>query len=149
MTAQKTYPSRRPIMGIIAMILGSLAILGSILGPEVVQIINPPPPTEERIANFALRLKESLKDSLKQTEENTRPKAHAPNGKSMVMTISIGLGVLSLISTATAFVRREPRRFAIAAGGLAILALAWQAVLIGIGALAVMALLAFVFSWLN
>jgi hypothetical protein len=58
----------------------------------------------------------------------------------------MGLGMLGLIGAAVSYTRGEPRAFAVSAAGIGVVALAWQAMMISLGAILVIVI---VFAVLN
>jgi len=123
----------KPIIGIIALTFAALGLILAIFGSDIAESIEPTPPVEEKVADLTVKIKDAVVAKLKDrnaTIENVESKF---SWHENILKAGMALAVLSIIGAATSYTRGENRAFAISAGGVGVVALAWQALMISLG----------------
>ena len=140
---------RRSIIGTIAVSAAFLGLLCVLVGPSVADAMYPRPPVEERVADKVVAMRDTLKSRLK---GETRP---APSLQQrfdrdeLPYSISLALAGIGIIGGCVGYLRREDQRFAYVACGVGAVTLAWHAVLLALGALALCVIVFVVISWIG
>ena len=136
----------KPIVGLIALIVAIIGLVGSIFGPDIAEWIQPTPPVEEKIADLTVRIKDAVIAKLKDRNATIIVKSREHDWHQTIPKLAMGLGMLGLIGASASYTRGENRAFAVSAAGLGAVALAWQAMMISLGALI---LIVIIFAVLN
>ncbi len=127
----------------------ALAIIGmaaSLFGSDIAEAIQPTPPIEERVAELTVRVKDAVVAKLKDRDAVIAAPTRERDLHTTIPKLAMGLGMLGLIGAAVSYTRGEPRAFAVSAAGIGVVALAWQAMMISLGAILVIVI---VFAVLN
>lgn len=125
----------KPIIGILAVIAAIIGLITSVFDYEIAEAIQPSPPVEEKIADFAVRVKEAVVAKLKDKEAVIASGPQEMRWHATIPKVAQGLGILALITAAISYIRGERRQYAVSAAGLGVVAIAWQAVMMSIGAI--------------
>jgi hypothetical protein len=125
----------KPILGVIALVFAIVGLAVSIFAPDIAEAIQPSPPVEEKVADLTVRIKDAVVARLKDRDAVIAAPDRPHDWHVTIPKLAMGLGMLGLIGAAISYTRGEARAFAIAAAGLGVLALAWQAMMISLGAL--------------
>ncbi len=133
-------------MGVLALALAIVGLVTSIFGSEIAEAIQPSPPIEEKVADLAVRVKDAVIAKLKDRNAVVAAPDRGHDLHQTIPKLAMGLGMLGLIGATVSYTRGEPRAFAISAAGLGVVALAWQALMISLGAILVIVI---VFAVLN
>ena len=126
---------RNSQFGLIALILGMLALAGAVghfwLGP-----IDSPPALEDTIADQAVKIRDKVVARLKGIDTPPATAMSSPWDWDRIALASIaGVSVLSILLAVIAYVRHEPLRVAGSAVFLGTFALALQYLVIAVGAI--------------
>jgi hypothetical protein len=140
---------KKPAVGIIAFICGGLALIGAVFGPEIAERISPTPPVEEKIADTVVRVRDAVVAKLKDRNAKIAREESVPSLRVRVIQASLGLAVLGMIGAGVSYSRHEDRRVAISAGAIALVGLAWQTMMVALGALVLCIIVALVLSKLD
>lgn len=138
-----------PVIGIIALAIAILGLVGSIFGSDIAEAIQPSPPIEEKIADLTVRVKDAVIAKLRDRHSVLAVQDHGHNWHSTMPKLAMGLGMLGLIAAAISYTRGENRAFAVSAAGLGVVALAWQAMMISLGAIVVIVIILVVLNALG
>jgi hypothetical protein len=131
-------PKLKPkFFGIIGVIAGFLALLTVLVGPSIYDALYPKPALEDRIADTAVKVRDSVIARLKGAAAPATPTARGFHSRELPYTISLGLAGVAIIGACVSYLRREDHRFAYVACGVGVLTLAWHAVLLALGTLIV------------
>lgn len=136
----------KPIIGVVALLLAIVGLTASIFGSDIAEAIQPSPPFEEKVADLTLRVKDAVIAKLKDRDAVIASPARERDWHTTLPKLAMGLGMLGLIGAAVSYTRGESRVFAVSAAGLGLVALAWQAMMISLGAILIIAI---VFAVLN
>jgi hypothetical protein len=123
----------RPVIGIIALIVAIIGVGTSVFSHEIAERIQPTPPTEEKIADFAVRVKDAVVAKLKDRDAAVVAAPKVYRWHTTIPRIALALGILGLIGASASYLRGERRHFAVSAAGFGMIALAWQALMISLG----------------
>jgi hypothetical protein len=140
---------KTPICGIVAFACASLALVTAVFGPDIAERISPTPPVEEKIADTVVRVRDAVVARLKDRNAKIAHEEKKPSAHQRVFQLSLGLAVLGVISASVSYSRREDRRIAFSAGAIALVGLAWQAMMLAVGALIICVIVALVLSKLD
>jgi len=146
---QAPPPVRRRGWGMAAFVCAALALVGAILGPQIAERFAPPAPVEEKVADAVVRMRDAVVAKLKDKNAKVAAAERSASLHARIMTWSLALGALGLITAGVSYVRRENHRLAVTAGGLALVGLAWHAVMIAIGAIIVIVIVAVILGALD
>jgi len=135
-----------PIVGIAGLVIAILGLVASIFGSDIAEAIQPSPPIEEKIADLTVRVKDAVIAKLKDRDSVLAVQDHGRDWHTTIPKLAIGLGMFGLIAAAISYTRGENRAFAVSAAGLGVVALAWQAMMISLGAIVVIII---IFAVLN
>ena len=144
-----TRMKKKPVIGIAALLCGILALIGAVFGPDLAERISPAPPVEEKIADTVVRVRDAVVAKLKDRDATIARGEEAPSLRFRVFQVSLGLAVAGVVGAGLSYSRRENRRIAVSAGAVALVGLAWQAMTIALGALALCVIIALVLSKLD
>ena len=134
-------------MGVLALVIASLGLLLAIIGADIAEAIEPTPPIEEKIADVTVRIKDTVLAKLKNREAVIAPQESSFSWHEALPKAGLVLAALGLmIGGASSYARGENRAFAVSAGSIGAVALAWQALMVGLG---VILLIVIVFVVLN
>ena len=136
----------KPIIGVIALVLAIIALSVSIFGPDIAEAIQPSPPIEEKVADLMVRVKDAVIAKLKDRDAVIFAPVREQDWHTTIPKLAMGLGMLGLIGATVSYTRGESRTFAVSAAGLGVVALAWQAMMISLGAIL---LIVIIFAILN
>jgi len=125
----------RPFVGVVALIIAIVGLAGSIFGPDLAEWIQPTPPVEAKIADLTVRVRDAVIAKLKDRNATIPIADRKHDWHETIPKIAMGLGMLGLIGASVSYTRGENRAFAVSAAGLGVVALAWQAMMISLGAL--------------
>ena len=123
----------KPILGILALVIASLGLLLAIIGADIAEAIEPTPPIEEKIADVTVRIKDAVLAKLKNREAVIAPQESSFSWHEALPKAGLGLAALGLIGGASSYARGENRAFAVSAGSIGAVALAWLALMVGLG----------------
>lgn len=140
---------KKPVIGIIAFVCGVLALVGAVFGPQAAEHISPTPPIEEKIADSVVRVRDAVVAKVKDRNAKIAGEESKTSLRIRVFEVSLGLAVLGVIGAGVSYSRREDRRVAVSAGAIALVGLAWQAMMIALGALVLCVIIALVLSKLD
>lgn len=126
---------RKPIIGIVALVVAIIGLAASIFGSDIAEAIQPSPPIEEKLADFTVRLKDTVVAKLKNQDAVNAAPVRERDWHTTIPKVAMGLGMLGLICAAVSYTRGEPRAFAVSAAGFGVVALAWQAMMISLVAI--------------
>lgn len=138
--------SIKPIVGVTALVLAIIGLAASIFGPDIAEAIQPSPPIEEKVADLTVRVKDAVIAKLKDRDAVIAAPVREQDWHTTIPKLAMGLGMLGLIGAGVSYTRGESRAFAISAAGLGVVALAWQAMMISLGAILIIVI---VFAVLN
>lgn len=136
----------KPIIGVAALVLAIMGLAASIFGSDIAEAIQPSPPIEEKIADLTVRVKDAVVAKLKDRDAVIASPVREHDWHTTIPKLAMGLGMLGLIGAAVSYVRGESRAFAVSAAGLGVVTLAWQAMMISLGAVLILVI---VFAVLN
>jgi len=136
----------KPIIGVLALALAIAGLIASIFGSEVAEAIQPSSPIEEKVADLTVRVKDAVIAKLRDREAVMAAPVRVHDWHTTIPKLAMGLGMLGLIGAAVSYTRGESRAFAVSAAGLGFVALAWQAMLISLGAILIIVI---IFAVLN
>lgn len=139
----------KPIVGIIALVLAVLGLIASIFGPDIAEAIQPTPPIEEKVADLVVSVQDALIAKLKDHDAVLVTPDRAHDWHTRIAKVAMGLGVIGLIGAAVSYTRGEPRAFAVSAAGSGVVALAWQAMMVSLGAILIIVIVFAVLSSLG
>lgn len=125
----------RPVIGIIALIVGIIGVVTSVFSHEIAEHIQPSPPAEQKIADFAVRVKHAVIAKMKDRDSVAATAPQVYRWHATIPKVALALGILGLVGASASYIRGERRHFAISAAGFGIVALAWQALMISLGAI--------------
>ena len=126
--------SIKPIIGIIALTCATLGLILSLFGSDIAESIQPTPPIEEKVADLTIKIKNAVLAKLKDPDVTIESEESGFTWHTAIPKIGMALALLSLIGGATSYTRGENRAFAISSTGIGVIALAWQAIMISLGA---------------
>ena len=127
--------------GIFGVVIAFLALLTVLVGPAIHDAIYPKPSVEDRIADTTVRIRDRVVARLKGAPATATPSVRRLNTHQLPYTISMALAGVAIIGGCVSFLRREDHRFAYVACGVGALTLAWQAIILALGALILCAIL--------
>ena len=125
----------KPIIGVFAMVLAIIGLAASIFGSDIAETVQPSPPIEDKVADLTVRVKDAVIAKLKDRNAVIVSPVRERDWHTTIPKLAMGLGMLGLIGAAVSYTRGESRAFAVSAAGLGVIALAWQAVMISLGAI--------------
>ncbi len=125
----------KPLIGVTALVCASLGLILAVFGSDIAESIQPTPPIEEKVADLTVRIKDAVVAKLRDREATVSSVDRGFDWHSSVPKAGMALAVLGLIGGASSYTRGENRAFAISAGGIGVIALAWQALMISLGAI--------------
>ena len=125
----------KPIIGVFALVLAIVGLAVSIFGSDIAEAIQPSPPIEEKVADLTVRVKDAVIAKLKNRDAVIATPVREHDWHATIPKCAMGLGMLGLIGAAASYSRGESRAFAVSAAGLGLVALAWQAMMISLGAI--------------
>jgi hypothetical protein len=140
---------KKPLVGIMAFACAVLALVGAVFGPDIVERISPTPPAEEKIAGAAVRVRDAVVAKLKDRNAKIARQDSTVSLRYRVFQASLGFAVAGVIGAGVSYSRREDRRVAVSAGAIALIGLAWQAMMIALGVLVLLVIIAVVLSKLD
>ena len=118
-----------------------VALVTSVFGLDIAEHLQPTPPVEEKIADFTVRVKDAVIAKLKNRDAVIHSKAQPYSWHATIPRIALGLGIFGLVGASFSYIRGERRTYAVSAAGFGVIALAWQALMISLGALVVIVIL--------
>jgi hypothetical protein len=124
----------KPFVGILALVVAIVGLVMSVFGFDIAEHLQPTPPVEEKIADFTVRVKDAVIAKLKNRDAIISTKAQAFSWHVTIPRIALGLGILGLVGASLSYIRGERRTYAVSAAGFGVIALAWQALMISLGA---------------
>lgn len=139
----------KPILGIIALTAASLGLVLAIFAVDIAEAIDPTPPVEEKVADLAVKVKDAVIAKLKNRDAVVAPEERSFSWHETLPKTGLALAALGLIGGASSYVRGENRAFAVSAGSIGVVALAWQALMISLGAIVFVVIVFGVFSALG
>lgn len=139
-----TTSPKNPWLGIIATILGCLAVLAAVLPTWVLPLIQPPPPAGKVIVDTAQKVKDRVIAKAKGIEYK-EPERKA-DWYRILAAAAMTLGAFAIVFAAISFVAHEPWRFAAAAATLGAGAVVFQFSLMVVFAIFGLVLIAIVCS---
>jgi len=126
-------PLIKPVIGVIALIFASIGLILSVFGADIAESVQPSPPIEEKIADLTVKIKDAVVAKLKNQDIIPEREKSGTNWHTTIPKAGMGMAVLSLIGGAISYIRGENRAFAISAGSIGVVAIAWQALMISLG----------------
>jgi len=138
-----------PIIGVAALVFAIMGLAASIFGSDIAEAIQPSPPIEERVADLTVRVKDAVIAKLKDRNAVIAAPVREHDWHTTIPKLAMGLGMLGLIGSAVSYTRGESRAFAVSAAGLGVVALAWQAMMISLGAILIIVIIFAVLNWLG
>ncbi len=136
----------KPVIGVLALVFAIVGLAASIFGYDVAEAIQPSPPVEEKVANLTVRVKDAIIAKLRDRDAVIATPVREHDWHITIPKLAMGLGMLGLIGAAVSYTRGESRAFAVSAAGLGVVALAWQAMMISLGAILIIVI---IFAVLN
>ena len=136
----------KPIIGVAALVIAIIGLAVSIFGSDVAEAIQPSQPIEEKVADLTVRVKDAVIAKMKDRDAVIAAPEREHDWHTTMPKFAMGLGMLGLIGAAVSYTRGEPRAFAVSAAGLGVVALAWQAMMISLGAILIIVI---IFAVLN
>ena len=136
----------KPIIGVISLVCASIGLVLAVFGADIAESIQPTPPIEEKVADLTVRIRDAVVAKLKDRDATIESAAPGQTWHTTIPKAGMAFAILGLIGGATSYTRGENRAFAISAGGLGVIALAWQALMISLAAIL---LIVIVFAVLN
>ncbi|MDA7888613.1 hypothetical protein N9A86_04470 [Akkermansiaceae bacterium] len=125
----------KPIIGIIALACAAIGLILAVFGADIAESIEPTPPIEEKVADLTVKIKDAVVAKLKDRDALIESEELGFSWHTTIPKAGMALAVLGLIGGAMSYTRGENRAFAISAGGIGVVALAWQALMISLGAI--------------
>lgn len=132
---------KKPIIGIIALTFASIGLILAVFGEDIAESIEPTPPVEEKVADLTVKIKDAVTAKLKDRDAVIEREESGFSWHATIPKTGMALAVLSLIGGAISYTRGENRAFAVSAGGIGVVALAWQALMISLGAILLIAII--------
>jgi hypothetical protein len=134
-------PPRR--FGMIGCIVGLLAIITAVLPHWVIPIIYPPPPVDQMIVDTGHRLKQRLIARVKGVEYQApqREKSNAERWNEGLEIGAVSLGLLAIVFSVCSLLFREERILAGVSAALGAGAIAFELVIVAMGALILIAII--------
>lgn len=139
----------KPIIGVVALVCASIGLILAIFGPDIAAAIEPTPPIEEKVADLTVKVRDAVIAKLKDREATVPTEETGFSWHTTIPKVGMALAVLGLIGAATSYTRGENRAFVVSAGGIGVVALAWQALMISLGAILIMVIVFAVLSSLG
>jgi hypothetical protein len=136
----------KPIIGVAALLIAIIGMATSIFGSDISEAIQPSPPIEEKVADLTVRVKDAVIAKLKDRDAVIAAPVRESDWHTRIPKLAMGLGMLGLIGAAASYTRGESRAYAVSAAGIGVVALAWQAMLISLGAILIIVI---IFAVLN
>jgi hypothetical protein len=125
----------KPIVGVVALLCAAIGLILAVFGADIAESIEPTPPIEEKVADLTVKIKDAVVSKLKDRDATLEREDSGFSWHTTIPKAGMALAVLGLIGGATSYTRGENRAFAVSAGGIGVVALAWQALMISLGAI--------------